>query len=152
MQERLDIQIYSHEGKILMLGTSYTSQYQVIPEFPYEEVPHDAPADVIGEALMAAAARCRGIVDEPPTQAEDKAHRLGFKSWSQLQKKTHQISVSRRKSEPYFSILPTRWGNKSGSQILFTGEELTAPIGDTAAIGLQILEALRLTAENRLSG
>lgn len=146
MQNHIDIHVHSYDGFLLIQGNSLTHDGCCVYEAP-ERLAITASDGDLGRAVIVAAERCRGEVNEPATMAEANAQTLGFKSWNEQQKKAIHICITRRKGEADFHILPVRKANKSGTSYVFTTTMLTAPINDAEAIGQAAREALRLSAE-----
>ena len=147
MQDRLDIGAYQHDGRLIILGSSTTPEWTVIHEMPPEILADTASDEALGQAVLAAANRCRGTVNEPASIADETAKQLGFKSWADKQKKPVYASVSRRHGADHLDILPVRKANKSGTTLVFTETAFKAPIAEPEKIGATLREALKLSAE-----
>lgn len=142
MQERLDVHGYVLGDELILVPGSPTPDYRVVFELPPERASLTDDDEAIGHAVLRAALRCRGIVHEVPSQADDMARALGFKSESDLRRQSASIAVSRRHGQPTIDILPTR---KEKGRFVFMDIEIPALISSAPDVGRAVRKAVELS-------
>lgn len=142
MQERLDVHGYVLGDELILVPGSQTPDYRVVFELPPERASLSADDETLGRVVLRAAERCRGVVDEVPSQADDMARALGFKSESELRRKSKCIAVSRRHGTPTLDVLPTR---KEKGRFVFMKTEIPALIASVEDVGQAIRRAVELS-------
>ncbi len=136
---------------MLSSSTMMPSEHEArtVFEFPVERLSLGDSDEVIGDMILKVAARCRGLVNEPPTLHKDYLKSLKFTANPKLNRSdrylnlnTRQVTIFRNHDSDIFRFTPTRT-RRDGFK-LYTGEQLSAEKSDVVGLAKQLRNAIEL--------